>query len=200
MSDEVFWNTRYAGEDYVYGTAPNAFLAEQYGLLRGPVLSLSEGEGRNAVFLASHGLEVVGVDLSSAALAKAEKLARARGVKITTMVCDLATFQPQPGQFGSVISIWAHLPSRVRNHLYPLVEQSLRPGGTLLLEAYSEAQLPRSTGGPKDPDMLMTVDKVRREFPHCEPVLLREIERVVTEGGGHTGPGSVVQFVGRRKA
>lgn len=198
MSDAAFWNTRYAGDDYVYGTEPNAFLAEHYKSLRGPVLSLSEGEGRNAVFLASHGLEVVCVDLSSAALAKAERLAEARNVKITTMVCDLATYQPQPDHYGSVISIWAHLPSRVRSRLYPLVERSLRPGGVILLEAYSEAQLPRDTGGPKDLDMLMTADKVRREFPHSEPVLLREIERVVTEGGGHTGPGSVVQFLGRR--
>lgn len=198
MYDETFWNNRYAGEDYVYGTEPNAFLAEHYGSLRGPVLSLSEGEGRNAVFLASHGLEVVGVDISSTALQKAAKLAEARGVTITTVVCDLETFRPEEDRYGAVISIWAHLPGRVRSRLYPLVERALRPGGTILLEAYSEAQLSRDTGGPKDPDMLMTVDKVRREFPHCEPVLLREIERTVSEGGGHTGPGSVVQFLGRR--
>lgn len=79
MYDESFWNKRYANSDYLYGTEPNSFLAEYYSLLSGPVLSLSEGEGRNAVFLASHGLEVLGIDISMVALEKAKKLAKSRG-------------------------------------------------------------------------------------------------------------------------
>lgn len=198
MYDAEFWNRRYAGDDYVYGTEPNALLALHHGSLRGPVLSLSEGEGRNAVFLASHGLEVVCVDISSVALDKARKLARSRGVEITTVVCDLETFEPTEDHFGAVISIWAHLPGRVRGKLYPRVERSLQSGGLLLLEAYAEAQLARDTGGPKDRDMLMTADKVKRELPGLEPLLLRETEREVSEGGGHEGLSSVVQFLGRK--
>ena len=200
MYDGAFWNKRYASDDYLYGTEPNSFLAEQYKLLRGPVLSLSEGEGRNAVFLASHGLAVVCVDISAVALEKARKLATSRGVEIATMVCDLETFEPEADHYGSVVSISAHLPSKVRNRLYPLIERSLRPAGTIILEAYSENQMSRDTGGPKDLDMLMTVDKLRREFPNCEPVVLREIEREVSEGEGHTGMASVVQFIARKKA
>jgi len=199
MYDETFWNKRYAGDDYLYGTEPNSFLVAQYKVLREPVLSLSEGEGRNAVFLASRGLEVVCVDISAVALEKAKRLAKSRGVEITTIVCDLEDFEPEERRYGSVVSISAHLPSRVRHRLYPLIEQSLRPGGTIVLEAYSENQLSRDTGGPKDVDMLMTVDKLRREFPNCEPLLLRDIEREVSEGEGHTGMASVVQFIARRK-
>jgi len=199
MYDETFWNKRYAGDDYLYGTEPNSFLVAQYKVLREPVLSLSEGEGRNAVFLASRGLEVVCVDISAVALEKAKRLAKSRGVEITTIVCDLEDFEPEERRYGSVVSISAHLPSRVRHRLYPLIEQSLRPGGTIVLEAYSENQLSRNTGGPKDLDMLMTVDKLRREFPNCEPLLLRDIEREVSEGEGHTGMASVVQFIARRK-
>lgn len=198
MYDETFWNNRYASDDYLYGTEANSFLAEQSSLLRGPVLSLSEGEGRNAVFLASRGLEVVCVDISAVALEKAKRLAKSRGVEIVTVVADLNRFEPEEARYGSVVSISAHLPSRVRHRLYPLVERSLRPGGIIILEAYAESQLSRNTGGPKDPDMLMTVDKLRREFPHCEPVLLREIEREVFEGEGHTGMASVVQFIARK--
>jgi SAM-dependent methyltransferase len=200
MYDEEFWNERYAGDEYLYGTEPNSFLAEQHKLLHGPVLSLSEGEGRNAVFLASRGLEVVCVDISAVALEKANRLAKSRGVEITSLVCDLETFVPEENHYGSVLSISAHLPSKVRNRLYPLVERSLRPAGVIILEAYSENQLSRNTGGPKDRDMLMTVDKLRREFPNLEPVLLREIEREVSEGEGHTGMASVVQFIARKKA
>ena len=79
MYDESFWNKRYANGGYLYGTEPNVFLAAHCSLLSGPVLSLSEGEGRNAVFLASRGLDVLGVDISMVALEKAKKLARSRG-------------------------------------------------------------------------------------------------------------------------
>ncbi len=199
MYDDSFWNTRYATAEYLYGTGPNTFLAEHCSLLSGPVLSLSEGEGRNAVFLASRGLEVVGVDISSVALEKAKKLAQARGVEIKTVLADLATYKPEEDRYGSVVSISAHLPSAVRHRLYPLVERSLKRDGILILEAYSENQLSRGSGGPRDVDMLMTVDKLRRELPNLEPVVLREVERDVTEGEGHTGMAAVVQFVARRK-
>lgn len=200
MYDESFWNHRYAHSEYLYGTEPNAFLAEHCHLLSGPVLSLSEGEGRNAVFLASRGLEVLGVDISTVALDKAKALATARGVEIRTMVADLATFEPEANHYGSVISISAHLPSAIRLRLYPLIERALRPDGIVLLESYSENQLSRDTGGPRDVDMLMTVDKIRREFTMVEPILLREVERQVSEGEGHTGMASVVQFIARKKA
>ncbi|HEY0763948.1 MAG TPA: class I SAM-dependent methyltransferase [Pyrinomonadaceae bacterium] len=199
MYDESFWNQRYDHPDYLYGTEPNAFLAEHAGLLSGPVLSLSEGEGRNAVFLATRGLEVVGVDISSVALEKARKLAESRGVEIKTIVADLGTFEPEENYYGSVVSIFAHLPTAVRERLYPLIERSLKPNGVIILEAYSENQLSRDTGGPKYPDLLMTTDKVRREFANLEPILLREVERNVSEGECHTGMGSVIQFVARRK-
>ncbi len=200
MYDESFWNERYARPEYLYGTEPNAFLAEHCGVLAGPILSLSEGEGRNAVFLASRGLEVVGVDVSRVALEKAKELATSRGVEIKTVVADLSTYTPEENHYASVVSISAHLPSAIRVRLYPLVERSLKPDGLLILEAYSENQLSRDTGGPKDADMLMTVDKLRREFPNLEPILLREVEREVSEGEGHTGMASVVQLVARRRA
>jgi len=194
------WDQRYAGDEYVYGTEPNAFLAEHAKTLPGPVLSLCEGEGRNAVFLASLGLEVLGVDSSEVGLTKAQKLAAARRVTIRTEVADLATYDLPANTFGSVVSIFAHLPSSIRQRLYPLVERSLQPGGILLLEAYTLAQLPKTTGGPKDPDMLMSAAGLRREFPGCEVILARELDRDVLEGGHRLGGvGSVVQFIARKK-
>ncbi|KAI9132447.1 bifunctional 2-polyprenyl-6-hydroxyphenol methylase/3-demethylubiquinol 3-O-methyltransferase UbiG [Acaryochloris sp. CCMEE 5410] len=194
------WNQRYANDDYIYGTEPNSFLAEHVDMLSNPVLSLAEGEGRNAVFLASLGFSVLGIDGSEVGLAKALKLAHAKGVDIQTEVADLSLFEPPAHHYGSVISISAHLPSTVRNRLYPLVEQCLKPNGIILLEAYSENQITRDTGGPKDLDMLMTCAKVEREFPNCDPILMRELEREVLEGEYHTGMASVVQFIARKSA
>ncbi len=192
------WNQRYSSDEFAYGTEPNTFLVENAKLLTGPVLSLAEGEGRNAVFLASLGLDVLGVDGSEVGLEKAQKLAASKGVEIKTEIADLATYEPPANFYGSVVSISAHLPSDVRRRLYPSVEQSLKLGGIILLEAYSKSQLSRDTGGPKDPDMLMTAPDIVKEFPNCEVILCHEIEREVVEGEFHTGLASVVQFIGRK--
>ena len=194
------WNSRYDTDEYIYGCEPNSFLVEQVDLIRGPVLSLAEGEGRNAVFLASRGHDVLGVDASEIGLNKARALATERGVSIRTEVADLGLYEPKSNHFGACVSIWAHLPSVVRGRLYPLVIRSLVPGGLLLLEAYSERQLQRDTGGPKDIDMLLSTEKLSSELGDLEVVLLRETEREVVEGAYHTGLASVVQFIGRKKA
>jgi hypothetical protein len=195
---DIDWDDRYSEKEFIYGEEPNSFLVEQSARLIGPVLSLAEGEGRNAVFLAELGLQVHAVDGSSVGLKKAQRLADSRGVEIQTEVADLATFQPATNFFRSVISISAHLPGVIRSRLYPLIEQCLLPNGLLLLEAYSENQLCRNTGGPKDIDMLMSVSKIGREFPNLEPVILQEIKREVCEGKHHSGLASVIQFVGRK--
>lgn len=197
-STNIMWDQRYAADEFVYGTEPNSFLVQNAKILVGPVLSLAEGEGRNAVFLASLGLDVLGVDASEVGLAKAQKLAASRGMSIRTEVADLATYEPAPDCFGSVVSISAHLPSDVRKRLYPLVERSLKSGGIILFEAYTKAQVTRNTGGPKDSDMLMDRVDIEREFPNCETILSQEIEREVVEGKFHTGLASVVQFIARR--
>lgn len=193
------WNERYGSDTYVYGTEPNSFLAENGKLLTGPVLSLGEGEGRNAVFLASLGLDVLGVDGSEVGLAKARALAESKGVVIRTEVADLATYEPTENHYGSVVSISCHLPSDIRRRLHGLAERSLKPDGIFLLEAYTKSQLARNTGGPKDPDLLMDRLELEKEFPHCEVLLSQEIEREVPEGAFHTGLASVVQFIARKK-
>ena len=193
------WNERYASDEFAYGTEPNSFLVQNAKFLTSPVLSLAEGEGRNAVFLASLGLDVLGVDGSNIGLAKAQKLAASRGLAIRTEVADLGIYEPPENHYGSVISISAHLSSHSRARLYPLVERSLKPGGIFLLEAYAKSQIARNTGGPKDPDLLMDLTELEKQFPKCDPILSREIEREVIEGKFHTGLASVVQFIARKK-
>ena len=192
------WDDRYSEEEYVYGTDPNSFLVEHVDMLTGPVLSIAEGEGRNAVFLASQGLDVIGVDASSVGLKKAQLLAKTKAVQIQTKAADLNEYKPKENYYGSVISIFAHLPNSIRQKLYPLIERSLKPGGIFLLEAYSENQLAKETGGPKDLDMLMSKSKIEREFSNLEPVILHEIDREVREGRYHTGLASVIQFIGKK--
>lgn len=192
------WDERYSDAAYVYGTQPNDFLAEHVGLLQGPVLSLAEGEGRNAVFMATRGLSVLGVDASAVGLDKAQALAREQGVAIRTEVADLSAYEAPDGTFGAVVSIFAHLPRQVREPLYQRLLRALQPGGIFLLEAYSRDQLRYGTGGPKDADLLMHPAELKEAFGDCEILLAHQVEREVLEGRLHTGLASVVQLIARK--
>lgn len=197
--DAEFWNNRYACDDFVYGTEPNDFVAAVAARIPpGPVLCLAEGEGRNAVFLAACGHAVTAVDQSKVALGKAQKLAAARGVKIETVVADLATYQIAPGAWAGIVSVWAHLPPPLRQSVHAEAAAGLGPGGVFVLEAYTPAQLAYDTGGPRSVEMLMTTAQLREELAGLEFEIIRELERDVIEGGGHTGRGAVVQVLARR--
>ncbi|HUL55321.1 MAG TPA: class I SAM-dependent methyltransferase [Opitutaceae bacterium] len=197
--DADLWNQRYAREDYVYGTAPNEFVAESAPRIPpGPVLCLAEGEGRNAVYLAARGHAVTAVDQSDVALAKARRLAAARGVMIETVVADIAAFPITPGAWAGIVSIWAHLPPAPRREVHARVVRGLQPGGAFLLEAYTPAQLAFDTGGPRSVELLMTAAQLRGELAGLDLEILREVERDVREGTAHTGRAAVVQVLARR--
>ncbi len=190
------WDRRYAEEGWAYGTEPNDFLREVADRLPdGDALCLAEGEGRNAVFLAAgRAGRVIAVDRSGVGLAKAEQLAEARGVALEAVVADLATYEP-PGELAVVTSIWAHVPPDVRRALHAKVVAALRPGGAMVLEAYTPAQVGRGTGGPPDPALTMTLAGLREELAGLDFAIGRELEREVREGRYHQGPSSVVQVL-----
>lgn len=195
------WDERYSLPGFAYGTEPNEFLAAVAAQIPvGPVLSLGEGEGRNAAFLAGLGHRVVAVDQSEVGLAKAKKLAADRGLTIETVCADLATFSIEPGAWAGIVSVFCHLPRRIRRPLYAAVVRGLRPGGVFMLEAYTPQQISRGTGGPKDPDMLPTLADLTEELAELDFVHARELEREVREGAYHTGVASVVQIIGVKSA
>lgn len=195
------WDERYGSDQYAYGKEPNTFLrAEAERIPTGPVLCVAEGEGRNAVHLAGLGHAVTAVDLSSAGLRKAAQLADERGVKLDLVQADLSTYTPQANAYVGIVSIFAHLPTAVRQRLHNLLARALLPGGVLVLEAYAPKQLGFGTGGPKDPAMLPSLDELKAELSALDFVVAREVERDVTEGTFHTGHAATVQIVARRRA
>jgi SAM-dependent methyltransferase len=194
------WDERYGRAEPVYGEAPNDFLAAQARLLRkGRCLCLAEGQGRNAVWLAEQGFLVTAVDQSAVGMAKARELAEKRGVEIDTEVADLAHFDLGENRWDSIVSIFGHLPGALRRDVHRRLVDALVPGGTFLLEAYTPRQLEMNgTGGPADPDMLLTLEKLADELGTLEILLAREIVREVNEGDYHKGEGAVVQFIARK--
>ncbi|MBT0666488.1 methyltransferase domain-containing protein [Geobacter pelophilus] len=191
------WDERYSEPGFSYGIAPNEFLVSVVDRIpNGRILSLAEGEGRNAVYLASLGYQVTGVDGSEVGLRKAAKLALERGVTITTIHADLSTFEIEPEVWDGIVAIYCHLPSAIRIPLHQAAVRGLKPGGAFVLEAFSKDQLPYDTGGPKSLDMLMSLDDLKQELAGLEFVHAVQMEREVLEGRGHTGLASVVQVLG----
>lgn len=193
------WDERYSAEGYVYGTEPNGFLVAKAELLpAGRVLCLAEGEGRNAVWLAEQGFEVTAVDASAVGLHKARALAAERGVRITTVHADLAAFVIEPGSWDGIVSIFCHLPPALRAQVHRRCVAGLRPGGVMLLEAYTPDQVGRGTGGPPSVELMMDAETLRLELTGLEFLELSETEREIHEGVFHNGVGAVVRLVGRK--
>lgn len=193
------WDERYSREEYVYGKEPNDFLLQKVSLLKaGKVLCLADGEGRNSVFLASKGHDVTAIDQSKVGLEKTKKLADEKGVKVATVQGDLADYVIAPESWDSVVSIFCHLPSVLRQQLHRKVIAGLKPGGIFLLEAYTPDQLRFGTGGPPMEDMMMTLGTLKEELAGMQFLHAQELKREVVEGIFHTGMGAVVQLVARK--
>lgn len=195
------WDERYGSEDYAYGTTPNTFLEEHFKAIpRGKVLSLAEGEGRNAVFLAKQGYSVTAVDGSSVGLQKARKLAEANGVNVELIHADLSEFDIGENQWDGVVSIFCPVPSVLRIKLHKRVVAGLRNGGVLVLEAYTPKQMSFGTGGGNSLDVLMTKETILAELGCLQFDHLVELEREVIEGQYHTGLAAVVQAIATKRA
>lgn len=197
-----FWDQQFSAEGFKYGTAPNAFLVSQAHrwAAASDVLVPGDGEGRNSVWLAQQGHRVTAMDSSAVGLAKTQALAGERGVALRTVQDDLATWAPPPASADAVVLTYVHLPSAIRADAHHRLAAALRPGGVLLLEAFHPRQLPLASGGPKDEDMLYTLDRLRADFAGLEELLAEETDAVLDEGPGHCGRAHVTRWIGRRPA
>jgi len=193
------WDERYALDGWAFGTDPNDFLRQEaHRIPPGRVLCLGEGEGRNAVFLAEQGYEVVGVDRSQVGMDKAQGLAQERGVFIETVVSSIEDFDLTEGEWQGIISVFFHLPPELRKKVNQAVVKGLAPGGILILESFTPQQLEFETGGPPHPERLVSLATLEEEFEGLKFLVSHETEREIREGRMHTGWSSVVQVVGVR--
>ncbi len=194
------WDERYGSEEYAYGTAPNEFLEANFNEIpKGKVLSLAEGEGRNAVFLAKQGYSVTAVDASIVGLNKAEKLAAVNGVVVEFIHADLAVYDLGENRWDGIVSIFCPLPSSLRKQLYKKVKVALKRNGVFLLEAYTPDQLQCGSGGGNSADVMQTRNLLSVELAGLKFSHLIELERDVREGIYHTGVGAVVQAIASKE-
>lgn len=192
------WNERFKDEKYVYGTEPNVFLKDMHAVLSGDVLTIAEGEGRNAVFLAGQGLNVTAWDYAESGLEKVSKLAARQGVRVNTELVDLAEAKWQQNQWDGIVNVFGHFPGEVRQKTLSGVKGAIKPGGYFIAEVYSHSQIPYQSGGPKELDFLYRPEDFLEEFSDWRIVHFFLGEVIRNEGELHNGLSHVIQFVGQK--
>jgi cyclopropane fatty-acyl-phospholipid synthase-like methyltransferase len=197
-SDLERWNARFAGEGYLFGTSPNAFLRSQRNLLKPGMkaLAVADGEGRNSVWLAEQGLDVLAVDFSPIALEKARRLAAQRGVTVKTICADVAVWEWGAPRFDLVAAIFIQFaPPALRHTVFRRMKEVLVPGGLLLLEGYRPKQLEYKTGGPPYVENLYTAALLKESFGDLTILHLAEYDAEIAEGAGHHGMSALIDLV-----
>lgn len=195
------WNRRYASADYLFGTEPNAWLREHATALpaAGRVLSVADGEGRNSVWLARQGFQVDAFDVADRAVEKAQALARREGVSVNYTLADVDGFAWPDAAYDGVVAIFVQFADpEIRARLFQRMVRSLKPGGVLILQGYTPKQLEYRTGGPSVLSHLYSRQMLESAFVELSILELREYEREVQEGQGHSGRSALIGLVARR--
>jgi SAM-dependent methyltransferase len=195
------WQQRYAGDEYQFGTEPNAFLKSHGALLNkgARALAIADGEGRNGVFLAEQGLEVLSLDFSPRAQEKARKLAAVRGVTLRVAQADLTVWPWPPEEFDVVAGIFFQFASPdERAGIFQGIIKTLKPGGLLLIQGYGARQLEYKTGGPSQAENLYTREMLEKAFGRFASLQISEHDSEIHEGAGHGGMSALIDLVGRK--
>ena len=201
MSEYDRWQTRYATPEYAFGKSPNYFLESCKRLLprSGRALAVADGEGRNGVWLAEQGLEVVSIDFSPAAQRKAKALAAERDVKVTFELVDVHNWNYPSAAFDVVAEIFTQFSNPAdRARKWAGMSKALKPGGLLIIQGYTPKQLKYGTGGPKEIENLYTRAMLEQEFGGLRELSLVEEERDIHEGTSHGGMSAVINLTARK--
>jgi len=191
-----FWNERYSSIEFVYGTKPNIFFKDELDKLKtGNILMLGEGEGRNAVYAAVKGWEVDAVDFSTIAKDKALKLADKNSVNINYELDDLSKYNPKSNYYDSAAIIFLHLNPKIRSEVHSRVVDSLKPGGTLILEVYEKEQLGKDSGGPQNINMLYSKEELEADFADMNIIDLQKRIVILNESQHHSGEAVVLRLI-----
>jgi len=192
------WDEKFSREGYFYGFEPNVFIESQTDLLAkgGDVLCLGEGEGRNAVYLASKGFNVTALDASAVGMTKALMMAQKRDVSFQTELLDLEQWSPIQ-QYDAIVTSYLHLEEPLRTKAFQTALKTLKTGGYFIGEFFSINQMPRESGGPKKASLLYTLESLQEIFDlkDAKIVHLEESEVLLDEGNGHQGDALVIRVI-----
>lgn len=192
------WEERFGEPEYHFGTEPAAFLTAQAHHIPAAsrVLAVADGEGRNSVWLAEQGHHVVAFDAAENGVAKARKLAEARGVSVDLHTARIEDWDWAQDTYDAVVAIFFQFaPPPLRAQIFAGLAQTLRPGGVLLLHGYAPRQVGYGTGGAPWPEHLYTLELLHEAFPGWEILREADYDAEIQEGRGHAGLSALVDFV-----
>lgn len=182
------WNTRYAGEKYLFGKEPVLTLKNYLEHLRkGKALDVAMGEGRNAVYLAQHGFQVEGLDCSSAGVEKAKKLAAEKGVTLDAKGQNLDFFIMPLMKYDTILMTYY----RPNSRFFSEIRRGLVNGGTFLLEAYTTEQARQAPNPNLDFEECYKPNEILAHLKDFHLIYYKEIP----DGQAHT-----VQLIARKVA
>ncbi len=195
------WDARFSTADYIFGTEPNAWLAQHAHLLQPGmrVLAVADGEGRNSVWMAKHGLKVDAFDISPVGVEKAKQLAQQHGVEVNFSVCGVEDYPWKALEYDAVVAIFIQFADPdTRTTLFKQMKSALKPDGLILLQGYTPKQLDYKTGGPPNVNHLYTEALLQEAFGDLDISELRAYEDVLTEGSQHAGQSALIGMVARK--
>ena len=195
-----FWDSRYAGKQYAYGEHPNAFFKREIQKLKpGKLLLPAEGEGRNAVYAATLGWKVTAFDISNEGKRKALELAKRFNVSIDYRIIPFDQFNPEAYLYDCIALIFAHALPVLRSKHHQLVQEWLKPNGTLILQGFEKSQFGRNSGGPANKDMLFERQELLSDFKALDNITVFEEEAELDEGKFHRGKASLINLTGIKR-
>ncbi len=201
MSELDRWEARFAAPGYAFGKEPAAFLKAQAHRLpgSGKALSIADGEGRNGVWLAEQGLDVLAIDFSPTALQKSRALAAERGVTLATEQADVTTWHWPTAAYDVIAAIFIQFVTPAeRTGLFRNIKRALKPGGLLLLHGYRPEQLRYRTGGPQEVDRMYTRELLEASFSDMTQLEIHEHDSIVSEGSSHVGMSALIDLVAKK--
>ena len=194
------WEQRFDNDSYIFGEEPNEYLRSQLKLLKpGNVLSIADGEGRNSVWLAKKDFEVDAFDFSSNAIRKAQRLADANNVIVNFHNSDWQSFNWKKNHYDNIVGIFFQFAGpEDRMKIFNHIDASLKPGGVVVLQGYSTAQMKFNTGGPGKLEHLYDEKILVTAFKHYELLDIRTYESEIHEGTSHKGMSGLIGFVAKK--
>ncbi|KUG25467.1 hypothetical protein ASZ90_004702 [hydrocarbon metagenome] len=194
------WDERFAKKEYAYGKAPNEFFKQEIDKITpGRLLLLGEGEGRNGIYAATFGWIVDAVDWSIKGKEKAEQLALEQGVKINYIISDLSEYKPRENYYDAIGLVFIHLEPELRFRIHRNVTRSLKSGGVVILESYEKEQLNNSSGGPKDSELLYSLEDIFSDFYDLDILSFSKESVLLNESKIHSGTAEIIRYVGKKE-
>lgn len=196
------WEERFAAtNEFVFGKAPAQFLLDYQGYLEPgkTALTVADGEGRNSVYMARQGLEVTALEFAPTAVARARQLAAEQGVAVDFRQHDIMA-QPWPDQqYDLVAGIFIQFVGPDGRRIqFQRIKEATKPGGVVMLHGYRPEQLDYGTGGPPFAQNMYTEVILRAAFVGWDILELREYDREVQEGRGHSGMSALIDLIARK--